>query len=474
LLQRFYATSLVTDNASFSMTLMTDILLSKMPANKNIADLALWKACLLGIASSNGLSPLLGKRVVIAGIVSRPSVNGKHGVVYEYNEVKGRYAVRLDADGAAMLLKPTNLTALSSANAMSVQDAIAAGADVNYSQHDRSCLEIVATSGNHEMLDLLLKAGVNKEAKDRSGATALLSAAANGHVESTELLLKAGADPNVQNGQCVSALIMAAQNGHGKCVELLATAGANTEAKTNGGFTALIMAAMKGKDNCVELLLSGGANKDAQNDQGFTAMIWAAQESHDKCIKLLLNAGAAKEIKLWQGVAALVMAAQKGCGKCITLLLNAGAKKEAKQELGFTALIFAAQNGHAKCVDILLRAGCDVNATANEGASALVQAIAANRIACVRTLVRAGADVSIEFNTHSLGDIADNCTPNGEALKVALRLPVDKRRRCEQCDTTTSEKMQKCSVCRMVYYCNRECQVAHWKRHTPVCKPAEK
>jgi hypothetical protein len=100
-------------------------------------------------------------------------------------------------------------------------------------------------------------------------------------------------------------------------------------------------------------------------------------------------------------------------------------------------------------------------------------AVQEEHIDCVRTLVRCGADVLIQFEGDSLDDVADD-TSIADELKAALRLRAEKRRRCEQCDKTTSEKLQKCSACRKVYYCNRECQVAHWKHHKPVCDAAVK
>jgi ankyrin repeat protein len=124
--------------------------------------------------------------------------------------------------------------------------------------------------------------------------------------------------------------------------------------------------------------------------------------------------------------------------------------------------------GHEKCVERLLNAGCDVNALDNDGVSALCMAVQNEHIDCVRTLVRCGADVTMQFEGNSLDDIADDTTMADE-LKAALRLRAEKRRRCEQCDKTTSAKLQKCSACRKVCHCNRECQVAHWLQHKPVC-----
>jgi hypothetical protein len=196
--------------------------------------------------------------------------------------------------------------------------------------------------------------------------------------------------------------------------------------------------------------------------------MFAAQEGRDKCVELLLKAGADKDAKTQEGCTALIFALQNGHNKTVELLLTAGADNDVKTQRGSTALIMSAQNGHGKCLELLLDAGCDVNALNNQGASALCMAVRFERIDHVRTLVRCGADVTIQFQGFLLDDIADRTTM-ADALKAALRVPAEKRRRCEQCDKTTSAKLQKCSACRKVYYCNRDCQVAHWLQHKPVC-----
>jgi hypothetical protein len=88
----------------------------------------------------------------------------------------------------------------------------------------------------------------------------------------------------------------------------------------------------------------------------------------------------------------------------------------------------------------------------------------------VRTLVRCGADVTLQLRGFSLDDYAGR-TSKSDELKAALRLPAEKRRRCEQCDTTTSRAMYKCGICKTTYYCDSECQKADWQRHELVCNP---
>ncbi|KAF8993260.1 hypothetical protein BDZ89DRAFT_1172761 [Hymenopellis radicata] len=40
-------------------------------------------------------------------------------------------------------------------------------------------------------------------------------------------------------------------------------------------------------------------------------------------------------------------------------------------------------------------------------------------------------------------------------------------RRCQNCDTATADA--KCSRCHCAWYCNRDCQTAHWKDHKEMC-----
>jgi hypothetical protein len=53
-----------------------------------------------------------------------------------------------------------------------------------------------------------------------------------------------------------------------------------------------------------------------------------------------------------------------------------------------------------------------------------------------------------------------------------------KTRHCDHCNATsttnedgTARRLQKCCVCRVVYYCNMTCSTAAGKRHKLVCKP---
>ena len=54
---------------------------------------------------------LLNQRVSISGLISRPALNGKHGVATSYNGDTGRYIVTIEGTAETIALKPTHLRA---------------------------------------------------------------------------------------------------------------------------------------------------------------------------------------------------------------------------------------------------------------------------------------------------------------------------------------------------------------------------
>uniref|UniRef100_A0A7M5X644 MYND-type domain-containing protein n=1 Tax=Clytia hemisphaerica TaxID=252671 RepID=A0A7M5X644_9CNID len=44
----------------------------------------------------------------------------------------------------------------------------------------------------------------------------------------------------------------------------------------------------------------------------------------------------------------------------------------------------------------------------------------------------------------------------------------------KKCMKCSNHGTKKCGQCLQVYYCSRDCQMAHWKTHKPSCKPCNK
>lgn len=93
-----------------------------------------------------------------------------------------------------------------------------------------------------ECLRILIQAGAIVDARDESGATALLWAARCGAVENVRELLSAGADPLVVDNDGMTALHAAALAKSAKIIEALLAAGCAVSSTIPGGESFLEMA----------------------------------------------------------------------------------------------------------------------------------------------------------------------------------------------------------------------------------------
>jgi Ankyrin repeats (3 copies)/Ankyrin repeat len=129
---------------------------------------------------------------------------------------------------------------------------------------------------------------------DARDVTPLMIATVAGDHEMVNLLLRAGANPNTQNDQGRTALMYAANLGNllgtartSIVIELLA-AGANPNAvSTDEGATALMFAAKRGNPEVVKILLEHGANPMTVNLKGSSALSIAKAMGHTKIVEIL-------------------------------------------------------------------------------------------------------------------------------------------------------------------------------------------
>lgn len=94
--------------------------------------------------------------------------------------------------------------------------------------------EYTATHGDVEAARQLLDAGVDIDARDRHGQTALMLAAKRGHLALVELLIEKRADLNVTAKYRLSALMLAVVAGHTEIARRLVRAGADLSIRGTG------------------------------------------------------------------------------------------------------------------------------------------------------------------------------------------------------------------------------------------------
>lgn len=96
----------------------------------------------------------------------------------------------------------------------------------------------VAEAGDIDELERILLRGVDVNARNKHGMTALMRAAYHGHEEMIRALLRHGADPNLSRNDKFTALALAAFFGHTGTVRILIEHGAKTEIITRCGASA--------------------------------------------------------------------------------------------------------------------------------------------------------------------------------------------------------------------------------------------
>nr|XP_020515979.1 GA-binding protein subunit beta-2-like [Labrus bergylta]XP_020515980.1 GA-binding protein subunit beta-2-like [Labrus bergylta] len=108
-----------------------------------------------------------------------------------------------------------------------VRNLMANGAPFTTDWLGTSPLHLAAQHGHYSTADVLLRAGVSRDARTKVDRTPLHMAAAEGHTVIVELLVRSGADINAKDMLKMTALHWAAQHGHQGVADTLIKHGAD-------------------------------------------------------------------------------------------------------------------------------------------------------------------------------------------------------------------------------------------------------
>ncbi|KFP40836.1 GA-binding protein subunit beta-2, partial [Chlamydotis macqueenii] len=111
-----------------------------------------------------------------------------------------------------------------------VRKLMASGAPFTTDWLGTSPLHLAAQYGHYSTAEVLLRAGVSRDARTKVDRTPLHMAAADGHTHIVELLIRNGADVNAKDMLKMTALHWATEHNHRDVVELLIRYGADVHA----------------------------------------------------------------------------------------------------------------------------------------------------------------------------------------------------------------------------------------------------
>jgi ankyrin repeat protein len=257
-------------------------------------------------------------------------------------------------------------------------------------------------------LKVLCKPGV-AGVRDRLDWTPLHFAALYGSMDAVRIILEAGGDANARNRSQATPLILGAYSFDK--TRLMVEKGGDVNAKASEGSTPLWVASgAPGNEKTVRYLIEKGANVREIRANGSDYLIRAAEYQDPSIIRLLLDQGLDPHRANKAGNTGLDNAITCDGGTKARMLITSGANVNAFTTTGgsvkngpidsfeVTPLMDAATCGETSTVTALIQAGANLNAVDHRHMTALMMAAAIDRAnpETVRALIAAGADVNVK------------------------------------------------------------------------------
>ncbi|MFZ6029725.1 MAG: ankyrin repeat domain-containing protein [Chloroflexota bacterium] len=175
--------------------------------------------------------------------------------------------------------------AIEQGNTKAIEDYITSGGNVN-AKNDSGYTMVywAAVMGHAEIVNSLKTAGA---------ASDIFIEAAVGDLKAVMTLINSGVDVNATNRHGHTALMMAAHQGHADIVKALVAAGADIDGRHSiSGNTALIGAAHQGHVEIVQILVDAKAEVSIKNKGNGTALSEAVNQGHADVADILRAVGA--------------------------------------------------------------------------------------------------------------------------------------------------------------------------------------
>ncbi|ERL84740.1 hypothetical protein D910_02165 [Dendroctonus ponderosae] len=220
-------------------------------------------------------------RSICASPSSTPEELERRAIIQRNDLLLHEAVIKNDTDGVRKILKePVDINSRNNYGRAPIHWASARGnidimdmllnAHCDIEARDKAqytLLTCAARNNRAEVIDFLLDTleDVQIDAVDGDGQTALFHAAANGHVSIVKRLIEMGASLDRKNKENKSALHEACQGGHVEVTQMLLAREAAMEARDNQENTPLHVAVQHQQNQIVQILLDNGADPDCEN-----------------------------------------------------------------------------------------------------------------------------------------------------------------------------------------------------------------
>lgn len=247
-------------------------------------------------------------------------------------------------------------------------------------------MRAVVKNSTNDVRHLLALPGVDLEARDFAGRTALLLAVANQAYDIAEFLIRAGADVNACDDRNQTPLFFAAWGGNASFFEFLVNSGADMHKKDKRDWTVLDAAAENDSTEIIEFLLR---NTEFTHHEKVVALMRAAKKGFVDSTDVMIRLCGCVEVS---SVVALISACMTDQTNIVHVCMDYDCDLDVKTYIGMTPLMIACYFHSYNVAFLLVSYGANVNAADMDGITALMYAASKSDRELMEFLLDQGAD----------------------------------------------------------------------------------
>ncbi len=234
---------------------------------------------------------------------------------------------------------------------------------------------------------LISQAGVDVNARDRNGLTAIHKAAFRGDISYMQILLDKGARLDIRGNDGQTVVHAAVVGDSVAAMQWLKDNGMDLNAQDDRGWTPAFVAASNGNASALQWLLDNGVNQDFRNRSGSTAVHIAAANGKISTLQVLKDNGANLDIRDNVGMTVVHKAVgEDGSIPVLQWLKNNGANIFARDNDGWTPMHAAAGDGSVEILRWFKSNGADLSLRTSDGLTVVDIARAGNNSSVLQWL----------------------------------------------------------------------------------------